>query len=178
MNIIINFSIYQTVWFLCVFMENIGALLSLPLIALHLLLSPDRRKDIHLMIILLGAGMLIDGILHMLGFISFNSPAYPIPLWLAVVWIALASLPHHSLKWLKGKPVLSAFFGCIGGPLAYYSGVKAGAAYFHLPLVPSLTVLALIWAMTWPAVMQYAHYVTSSGKMINQPKRVREKNEH
>ena len=45
MNIWINIGIYQAIWFLCVFLENVGALLSLPLILLHLYLSPYKLQD-------------------------------------------------------------------------------------------------------------------------------------
>ncbi|MGA7277764.1 MAG: DUF2878 domain-containing protein [Desulfocapsaceae bacterium] len=156
MNIIINFIIYQVVWLLCVFEENQGALIALLFLAGHLLLSPIRKEDLKLMGFLLVVGVVVDGALNHTGYISYNVAALPIPFWLAVIWLALATLPHHSLKWLKNRYLLSAFFGAIGGPLAYWAGVKAGAASFVWPLVPSLILLALTWALLWPMVMYVA----------------------
>jgi hypothetical protein len=156
MNIFINFIIYQLVWFLCVFEENWGALAALFLLAGHLLLSPIRREDLKMMGVLLIIGVVVDGALHTTGYISYNVAAFPIPFWLAVIWLALATLPHHSLKWLKNRPLLSAFFGLIGGPLAYWAGVKVGAASFNWPLLSSLALLGVIWAFLWPMVMYLA----------------------
>ena len=156
MNIFINFIMYQVVWVLCVFKENWGALVALLLLAGHLLLSPIRREDLKMMGILLLIGVVVDGTLYSFGYISYNVVAFPIPFWLAVIWLALATLPHHSLKWLKNRPLLSAFFGLIGGPLAYWAGVKAGAASFNWPLLSTLAMLGVIWACLWPMVMYFA----------------------
>lgn len=156
MNIIVNVVTYQAVWFLCVLGETRGALVGLLLLGLHLFFSPIRMLDLKMMGILLVVGLGIDGILHALGFFSFNVAARPIPFWLLVIWLALAILPHHSLAWLKSRFLLSAFFGALGGPLAYWAGVRLGAAYFNWSLLASLGTLAIIWAFLWPAVMFFA----------------------
>lgn len=157
MNILVNILLYQAIWFLCVFMETKGGFISLLLLALHLYFSPCRVKDIRMMAFLLAIGIVIDGALYLCGFMTYNVRALPIPFWLAVVWLGLATLPHHSLKWLKGRLLLSSFFGALGGPLAYWAGVKAGAASFALPLVPSLALLAFIWGVLWPFTMYIAN---------------------
>lgn len=151
-----NFATYQAVWFLCVLSENSGAWLALLLLGVHLLLSPIRMIDLKMMGIMLILGLSIDGTLYALGFISFNVAARPIPFWLLVIWLTLAILPHHSLAWLKTRYFLSAFFGALGGPLAYWAGVRLGAAYFNWPFIPSLFTLAIIWALLVPGVMYFA----------------------
>lgn len=156
MNPLINFLLYQLVWFLCVLWENNGALLALPVLGVHLLLSPMRRADGRMMFVLLIIGAVVDGMLHRAGFFTFNVQALPIPFWLAVIWLALATLPHHSLAWLKGRPVLSAVLAAVGGPLAYWAGVRMGVAHFNLPLAASLALLAIIWSVLWPLVMHLA----------------------
>jgi hypothetical protein len=156
MNIFVNLIIYEIVWLLCVFAENWGALVALLLLAGHILLSPIKREDLKMMGFMLLIGVVVDGILHTIGFMSYNVAALPIPFWLAVIWLALATLPHHSLKWMKNRPLLCVIFGIIGGPLAYWGGVKAGAASFNWPLLWSLALLAAIWAILWPMVMYFA----------------------
>jgi hypothetical protein len=155
-NPVLNIALYQAIWFACVLMGTAGALGSLVPLALHLWLSRRRRADLQMMGILLVAGLVIDGSLQLSGFFRFTAAALPIPLWLAVIWLALATLPHHSLGWMKGRPLLSAALGAIGGPLAYWAGVRLDAAAFSWPLLPSLLLLAVIWAMLWPAVMFFA----------------------
>ena len=156
MNILLNIIVYQTVWVLCVFWENQGALAGLVLVLLHIAFSRRRSNDLKMIAFLLPVGTLIDGTLHLIGFMTYNTAALPIPFWLAVVWLALATLPHNSLKWLKGRSSLSLIFGAVGGPLAYWAGVKAGAAAFGIALIPSLLLLAVIWGVLWPITMYIA----------------------
>lgn len=158
MNIVANFALYQIAWFLCVFLENMGGLIAFSLLFLHLYLSPTKRADLRLMGLLLLAGLIMDGILFFAGFLKFNAPSLPIPFWLAVIWLFLATLPHHSLNWLKKRPLLSAIFGAVGGPLAYWAGVRIGAAQFGWELPLSFTVLAGLWAILWPLVMWFADH--------------------
>ena len=157
MYILLNVILYQVVWFLCVFKENQGALIALVFLVAHLFFSPYRIKDMRMMAVLLAVGTLIDGTLYLAGFMTYNVQALPIPFWLAVVWLALATLPHHSLKWLKGRILLSSLLGALGGPLAYWAGVKACAASFTLPLISSLALLAVIWGVLWPFTMYIAN---------------------
>ncbi len=159
MNIFLNFTIYQIGWFLAVFKENTGAAIALPLLVVHLYFSKHKKADLKMMGLLLFAGLIIDGTLHAIGCLQFNVLAFPIPLWLAIIWLLLATLPHHSLNWLKGRPVLSSVFGAIGGPLAYWAGVRVGAAGFGWDAIWALAVISLIWAILWPFVMYFANRV-------------------
>lgn len=147
---------------MCVLEGNAGVLFALPLLLLNFLLSPNKRADLQLSGLLLSAGVVIDGTLQFIGFISFTSSGYPIPLWLAVIWLALAALPHHSLAWMKRRRFLPILFGAVGGPLAYWSGVRLEAAIFHWPLLSSLLLLGMIWGLLWPAVMAVAVRQTST----------------
>lgn len=156
MNPFINVGINQAIWFFCVLGGNSGALFALPLLALNILLSRHKRVDLQMIGLLLFIGVLIDGSLQAIGFFSFTSAGFPIPLWLAVIWAALAALPHHSLAWMKNRILLSALFGALGGPLAYWAGVRLGAATFHWPLLSSLALLAVVWAFLWTGVMAFA----------------------
>jgi hypothetical protein len=156
MNPLVNVAINQIIWFLCVLGGNGGVPFALPLLVVNVLLSRHRQADLRMMGVLLGVGVCIDGALQAAGFFSFRQGGVPIPLWLAVIWLALAALPHHSLSWMKGRPLLAALFGALGGPLAYWAGVRLGAATFHMALLPSLALLAAIWATLWVGVMYVA----------------------
>lgn len=159
MSLVINILIYQMVWFLCVFKGDGGAFLALFLLAFHLQRSTHLREDLKMMLVLLLVGLVVDGAIRYFGLISYRVDGVPIPFWLAVVWLALAILPHHSLNWLKGRPLLSIVFASIGGPLAYWAGVRFGSAEFNSPLLLSLAVLATVWALMWPLVMAVANRI-------------------
>ncbi len=156
MNPFVNIGLNQTIWFLCVLGGNFGALFALPLLVANIVFSKQKRADLQLIGFLLLIGMLIDGSLQAIGFFSFTSPGFPIPLWLAVIWAALAALPHHSLAWMKRRRLVCMLFGALGGPLAYWAGVRLGAATFHLPLLTSLALLAFVWAFLWTGLMALA----------------------
>lgn len=150
---LVNIGIYQVVWFLCVLGGNSGAMWALPLIAIHLFLSTCRKSDLQVMGAFLCAGFVVDGGLQLAGFFSFTVTGTPIPFWLTVIWLALSTLPNHSLSWMKRRPLLCAIFGALGGPLAYWAGERLGAAAFGLPLSWSIPILALVWGVFWPFAM-------------------------
>jgi len=109
-----------------------------------------------LVVTILFVGLLVDGTLHQVGFITFTVTRFPIPFWLMIIWLGLAITPHHSLAWLQNRPILSMLFGALGGPAAYWAGVNLGAASFSWPLLPSLFTLSLIWSFLWPTVMCFS----------------------
>ena len=153
MRLLFNVINYQTIWLLCVMGGNQLAWIGLLLIGLHLLISQQRRNDMILIVSLAIVGTIIDGALKHLGLFSFSEDNNPIPFWLGVIWMALATLPNHSLAWLQNKLFLAALLGGIGGPLAYWGGVRFGAATFHWPLPLSLGALIATWAITTPLLM-------------------------
>ncbi len=152
MKIFINVLLYQLIWILCVLGGNTGAIAALPLLLLHLALSGCRDADLKMMGLMAFLGLVVDGTLQQIGFFQFASPGIPMPLWLMVIWLGLAITPHHSLAWLKTRPVLSAVFGALGGPAAYWAGVRLGAASFNWPLLQALAFLSVIWACIWSLV--------------------------
>lgn len=156
MKILFNIVTYQLIWFLCILGGNKGALISLPLLIIHLFITDKRLADLRMMGFLLFLGVLVDGTLHQVGFFSFTTAGFPIPFWLMAIWLGLAITPHHSLAWLQDRPLLSAVFGALGGPAAYWAGVRLGAASFNWPLLYSLPFLGVLWALLWTMVMRFS----------------------
>lgn len=156
MRLLVNILFYQAIWVLCVLAGNKGAIAGLVIVLIHLVITDRRRDDLKMMGFMLFTGLLVDGTLHQVGFFSFTVSGFPIPFWLMVIWLGLAITPHHSLAWLKKRPLLSLLFGALGGPLAYWAGARLGAASFNWQLLYSLPLLALIWGLLWPAVMLFS----------------------
>lgn len=156
MKIIANAVAYQLSWFLAVLGGNAGASFGVGILLLHLVFSSKRMADLRMMFLLLFTGLVVDGTMHQIGFISFTQTGFPIPFWLMVIWLALAITPHHCLAWLKNRLLLSSIFGALGGPAAYWAGVRLGAATFNWNLGLSLVALAVLWAILWPSVMYFA----------------------
>lgn len=163
MKIFANVLLYQLIWFLCVLGGNKGALAALPLLLVHLALSHKKRADLQMMGFVLFVGLLVDGTLQQVGLFIFTRPGFPIPFWLMVIWLGLAITPHHSLAWLKNRPLPAALFGALGGPLAYWAGGQLGAVSFGWPLLQSLLVLSLVWIFTWSLIMYFSVLASKGG---------------
>ena len=100
-------------------------------------------------------GVIVDSSQQALGLLAFKTePDWPLwlPLWVFVIWAQFATLFHYALYWLKGRYLLAGLFGIIGGPLAYWAGVRMGAASFGDNPVAALIVLALVWATVTPGL--------------------------
>ena len=153
MKIILNVILYQLIWLLCVLGANTGAIMALPLLLVHLVTSRTRLADLKMMGLMVFLGTIVDGTLQQMGFFSFTTSGFPIPFWLLVIWLGLAITPNHSLAWLQYRPLLSAFFGALGGPVAYWAGARLGAAAFGWPMLQAMAFLAVVWAFLWVLVM-------------------------
>ena len=151
-----NLAIYQITWFICVLGGDRFAWVPLFLLGIHLYFTRYRKEDLIMIVSLVMFGIVLDGTLVTIGFISFPDATFIIPYWLIVIWMALATLPNNSLKWFKNRLGLAAVFGAVGGPLAYWAGVSLGASRFNWPLPYSIALLAVVWSLFFPAIMLFS----------------------
>lgn len=156
MHWLVNITLYNLIWWLAVLGGNRYAVLGAILILLHLFISDKCRGDLIMLGCLLGMGMITDGLLVQFGLFRFSQQQWPIPAWLLVIWLALATLPLHSLLWLHSKLLLAGLLGALGGPAAYWAGVRLGAATFGWSLPAALVTLAGVWGLLFPAIMLLA----------------------
>lgn len=158
---LLNFLLYQLGWFCCVLgaawgYPLSGALAALLLLLVHLLLTDSRIAELQLILVTGLLGTLVDSLQQAFGILTFKTDpswAFWLPLWVFVIWTQFASLLRFSLNWLSGRYLLGAGLGLIGGPLAYWSGVRIGAAEFSDNLLFSLTPLALVWTLMIPLLL-------------------------
>ena len=111
-------------------MPWIGPCLALALAALVLNFSDDFLADA----LLIGAaavlGWMLDSALLQLGILHFPETARfgpGSPVWMVGLWGAFGLTLRPLCGFLRGRPWLAAFFGLVGGPLAYWAGVRLGA---------------------------------------------------
>lgn len=158
---LINMSLYQLGWFSCVLgaawgKPLSGAGLALLLLAIHLLLADNRPAELKLFAAACLIGVLVDSLQQASGLFRFRTdPSWSLwlPLWVFVIWAQFASLFRFALHWLKRSYLLGALFGFFGGPLAYWAGIRLGAAEFgHSPEL-TLAVLAVVWSLVVPLLL-------------------------
>lgn len=155
---IINVGLYQLGWFSCILggawgHPFIGSFLALFLIAIHLMLAETRKTELMTILCACLLGIVIDSSQQALGVFSLQTdPAWQfwLPLWILVIWSQFATTLSFSLYWLSGRYLLAALFGMLGGPLAYWGGVRLGAAEFGANTLFSIITLSLVWTLVTP----------------------------
>jgi hypothetical protein len=160
----LNFILFQVGWFACVYpaahgLEWVGPLVTLGIVALHLVLTPGalRARYARWLAGVALIGWTLDSGFKLLGVTSYpTSDSWLAPVWILSLWLLFALTVHHSLYWLHRFPKVTVLFGLIGGPLAYYSGVRMGATGFaHAPWV-SFLGLGIEYAVLTPWLLRAA----------------------
>jgi hypothetical protein len=153
-----NFIAYEGVWFAIVLSAGghwalPGVLAAVVFVCMQLAVSEQRAADVGLIVAALGVGVLLDGVLAVTGVVQYSSsvPALPTggaPVWILALWAAFALTLNHSLRWLRGRPLLGALLGTVGGPLAYVSSSQlSGAVTFAPPEWRAVVSLAVGWGL-------------------------------
>ena len=159
---LINATLYEVGWLCCVLGASwgypvTGGLLALSLVGIHLWLASSRKSEALLILSACLLGVIVDSSQQALGLFTFKTePGWPLwlPLWVFVIWAQFATLFHYALYWLKDRYLFAGVFGLIGGPLAYWAGIRMGAASFGENPTITIIVLALVWAAVIPALVR------------------------
>ena len=150
-----NFLLFQGGWFICVLgaaggRPLLAALAGLVPVLVHLALVRQPGREARLLLAALALGLVIDSLHLHTGILRFPAggpfPALPPP-WLLVLWLQFSTALHFSLAWLSGRPLVALAFGAIGGPLAYWAGVRLGAAWFGPDLGRALAQIGIGWVI-------------------------------
>lgn len=158
---IINIVLYQIGWFSCVLGAAYGytfsgALGAAALVVLHLYLTDNRKAEIQLVSFACMLGVLVDSLQQATGLFAFKTdPRWPLwlPLWVFIIWAQFMTLFRFALHWLSGRYLIGAILGAFGGPLAYWGGIRLGAASFGDSPLLTLVVLAVVWAGVTPLLL-------------------------
>ncbi len=160
-SLLINVMVFQLGWFACVLAGNTIAVgyLACALWIHYRFVSTQRREWLLVFAVtLLGVGL--DSLLTQLGIFHFESRTLGlIPLWLICLWCLFATTLCHSMRWLHGRLILSSLLGGAAGASSYYAGYHLGVVDFPYPMLTSIVVLTLCWAVLLPILMIMAHKV-------------------
>jgi len=166
---LLNYILFQSGWFVCVLGAAAGypwmatAIGLLPVLV-HLILVRDIAREIQLLGASLLLGVLVDGfhirtsvLIFPIG--SFHS-SLP-PAWILVLWLQFAMSLHYSLSWLRGRYFLAALLGSVSGALAYWAGVRLGAAAFGVDIIRSLVQIGLSWGLVMPILLKISMFTAA-----------------
>ncbi len=160
---LLNFLAFQLGWFACVLggahgLPWLGTLAAMAVVAWHLVRTPDRRGEARLIVIACLIGLVWESLLTFQGLLAYPSGvllAGTAPHWIIALWGLFATTLNLSLRWLQGRWWLSALFGAIAGPLAFYAGSRLGAVSFSDPAA-AMVWLAVGWGLLTPLLMGLA----------------------
>ena len=162
MRSVINFAAFQLGWFACVLggaqgRPWLGVVVVPFVLLLALRMSDDWRQELRIAVAAGALGAVVDTGLIAVGIfnpVPFGTPPPLSPVWMVMLWVNQATTLNGCLAWLRGRYVLGAMFGAIGGPFAYLAGAKLGAA--AIPSNGDLMYLAITWAVAFPALLALA----------------------
>lgn len=151
---------YQLVWFGVVILAARGQpWLSVALAgvfaASQWMVSNQQASDARLLACAVACGIVLDGSLAASGSLQYASPqpALLAPVWILALWAAFAMTLNHSMTFLRGRPLLAAMFGVVGGPIAYLGAARGfEAVSFPQPVLHALLGLALGWGLAMSAL--------------------------
>lgn len=170
----INFLAFQAGWFACVLFAADGRPWLGPAVVLVLVVAQWAvlRRGVGDAVMLAGAGafgFLADSVLVNAGIFGFPQVARlgePSTLWMSALWVNFAMTIPLALAWLRGRPVLAAALGAVGGPLAYWGGVRLGAMELGTELPLFAAAIAVEWALATPALVALAEACGSFGEAV------------
>ncbi len=143
-----NAGLFQLGWWACVLSPGHPWLLGVASLCLFMHLRwlghPGEWRAV-LAVALFGT--LLDTVLSTLGVFAFTWP----PAWLILLWALLACTLRHSLAWSAFPWWRASLLGAIAAPPAYLGGATLADVPLPLGSLPTLVILACVWALILPA---------------------------
>ncbi|MEO8195542.1 MAG: DUF2878 domain-containing protein [Thermoanaerobaculia bacterium] len=160
---LLNLALYEAGWFACVLgaawgRGGAGAALAGGLFLIHLALAKDRIAEAWIAAFCGAVGFALDSAQALTGRLSFTGPFFTsnaalAPVWVVMLWLQLGTTLRYSLHWLRGRFLLAAAFGAIGGPLAFLAGERLRAATWGEPRWLTALSLAVVWGVATPLLV-------------------------
>jgi len=158
-----NFVCFQVTWTVAVLsaatdLAWVGPILIACVAAHHVATAPRPRLEFRLARAALLTGLLFETVRALQGDVTYpygQPVAWLPPYWLPALWVLFATTLNVSLRWLRGRLLLAAGFGAVGGPLSFVAGARLGAAEILHPL-PCLLMLAVGGAVIMPLLVSLA----------------------
>jgi hypothetical protein len=161
--VLTNVVLFQIGWWSCVWSAGvhkpwIGVVVVSLVIGAHLCRASMPMKELQLVLLALGIGLVFDSLLVAQGWVAYSSGTVVpnvAPYWIVALWGLFATLLNVSLRWMRRRWITAALLGALGGPAAYIGGLRLGALHFT-NLGAGLAALSLGWAVLTPLLLMLA----------------------
>jgi len=131
-------------------------MVSLFLVALHILIAQQRLNTIIFLVAVTVIGSFWDSVLTQYEVLIFNSGMiadFLAPSWIIAMWLMFATTLNVSFRWLYGRYWLAMLLGTVCGPLTYQAGAALGAVEIPNAIIAT-TYLAVGWAVLFPLLIK------------------------
>lgn len=163
-TIVTNLLAFQVGWLICVLGGTgqwhwAGTLIIAFLVFIHLRSAENPKPEFRLIVAALLLGVIWDSLLVAFGILEYQHGLLSdklAPHWIIALWALFAGTLNVSLRWLKGRWLIAAVFGAIGGPFAYLAGEKLGAVTMPDQSLALLTLM-VGWAVMTPVLVKLSH---------------------
>jgi hypothetical protein len=149
---LINFALFQAVWFLSLLLESGSILFSSLIILLMVYLSKQKKHDVILVLSTLPLALLAELLAVQLGLLTFNSD--PIPVWLSLLWVALLLCINTSMVLLSKLKLWLVFVVCCAfAPASYWAGARFEVLGIGVPLAWFWLCYGALWASVFSSII-------------------------
>ncbi len=170
MHVITNAVAFKVAWVSTVFgganeLPFLGPMVVLAVVALHLWLVAEPRRELTLILLAGCIGLAWDSVMVTAGWVSYPSGtvvAGLAPYWIIAMWMLFATTLNVTFRRLQGNLWLAALLGLVFGPLSYYAGSSAGAINLLEPLA-AYVALGGAWALAFPGLLVLAKQLDGTG---------------
>ncbi|AZN34411.1 DUF2878 domain-containing protein [Pseudoalteromonas agarivorans] len=150
--LIINFVLFQTVWFLSLFLEAQSVLYTSGIVVLMFVLSKQHKLDALLLVKALPIALLCEYLAVQLNLLEFK--VSPFPLWLALLWAALLLCLNTSMAFITNLKLWQAYLVCLAfAPISYYSGAQFGVLSIYSPVWAFWLLYGALWAAAFTLIL-------------------------
>lgn len=161
---LVNFAAFQVVWFALVLTAAegqpwIGVAAAASWIVVHLTVAPRRWCELRTIGAVTALGVAFDQLAVATGIQRFTDAATIglVPVWIAALWAAFATLLRCSMSWLLGRYRLGSVLAAVLGPLTYVGAERLGAIELGSdPRWLALAGVAAEWAIVMPIALRMA----------------------
>ena len=161
---ILNIIAFQLAWLALVIgaangLPYIGLPVVVATIMLHLVRSPQALPEVKLLLAATAVGFVAESAILAAGlvrYVELTSISWLPPAWLMMLWPAFATLLTVTFRPFREWVVAAVVFGFAFAPLAYYAGAKLGAMTMPDPVLLSLSLIGVAWAVALPLLLTLA----------------------
>ncbi|NMR25593.1 DUF2878 domain-containing protein [Pseudoalteromonas sp. NEC-BIFX-2020_015] len=152
MRSVINFALFQGVWFMALLLETRAIIPILCVIGLMVYLSKQKKQDLILITFGLVIALTYEYLMVLSGMLYFKQS--PFPFWLVLLWCALLLTLNTSMQFLNKLPWFFSLLVCaISAPASYWAGARFGVITIAVPLLQFWLVYGVAWSCMFNLIM-------------------------